>query len=295
MDNTPHTILDLLEDLGVCDRSQLEHFAPQVRDREDVAVLRCPQSGVIVLSRIDHMSREYYEGIEGFRYWSSDDRQKAINAGHEDKLRRKRWLEHVVTNKKWLDVGTGSGGILDALSSLACETIAVEPQKQAIECLRKAGHLVYKQIQDVPDHDFDVVSLFHVLEHFTDPLSELKLLRDRMNVEAKIYIEIPHANDFLLTFLKLEEFKNFTLWSEHLILHTRISLQHLLETAGFENIVIQGCQRYPLANHLHWLAKSKPGGHLSWDFLRTPELDREYENMLIKQDMSDTLLAIACK
>jgi hypothetical protein len=104
---------------------------------------------------------------------------------------------------------------------------------------------------------------------------------------------VPHAKDFLISFLDLDVFKSFTFWSEHLILHTRDSLKIFLESAGFSNICIKSYQRYPLANHLHWLAKGKPGGHIVWDYLRTAELDTAYANMLAKIDISDTLIAVA--
>ena len=38
-------------------------------------------------------------------------------------------LAKISKNKKWLDVGTGSGGILDALDKLAGTIVSVEPKK----------------------------------------------------------------------------------------------------------------------------------------------------------------------
>ncbi len=96
-------------------------------------------------------------------------------------------------------------------------------------------------------------------------------------------------------FLEHEQFKKFTFWSEHLILHTRASIKAFLHAAGFNNIVVQGCQWYPLANHLHWLVKNPLDGHENWSFLRTNELDAEYERMLINNDMTDTLIATGFK
>lgn len=137
--------------------------------------------------------------------------------------------------------------------------------------------------------------MFHVFEHLVNPLEELKKLHTKMSDNSRIIIEVPHANDFLLSFLENESFKKFTFWSEHLILHTRLSLQIYLEKAGFKNIVISGFQRYPLANHVHWLSEKKPGGHNIWDFLRTDALDCAYSEMLSNIDKNDTLIAYASK
>jgi len=116
-----------------------------------------------------------------------------------------------------------------------------------------------------------------------------------MSSQGKIFIEVPHARDFLISFMEHESFKKFTFWSEHLILHTRQSLTLFLEKAGFENVIVTGCQRYPLANHLYWLSENQPGGHKKWSFLRTIELDSAYSQMLSQLDKNDTIIATAIK
>ncbi len=289
------TIRKQLVELGLCDASSIRPFYPRVRDRDDIAVLRCTRSGVLFLSGSDHVDVSRYRQREDFGYWSVRDRQQAVNLCREDTARRKKILQHMVVNRRWLDVGTGSGGILDAVSSLAATVIAVEPQKAARESLERAGYRVYPDIESVEEDEFDVVTLFHVFEHLADPLGTLKLIRAKLAGNGKILIEVPHARDMLISFFDLDGFKRFTFWSEHLLLHTRQSLYRFLEVAGFSEIMIEGCQRYPLANHLHWLAQNRPGGHEKWRFLRTPELDDAYAGMLARLDRTDTLIATAAR
>ena len=93
------------------------------------------------------------------------------------------------------------------------------------------------------------------------PLKRCLVIKQRI-VPGLIFIEVPHANDFLLTNLANDEFKQFTLWSQS-TLHTRESLRRLLEFVGFEEIYIEGLQRYPLSNHLNWLVNGEAGGHIS--------------------------------
>jgi hypothetical protein len=178
-------------------------------------------------------------------------------------------------------------------SSISSKTVAVEPQESVRKVLIESGYEVYPSVDDVPYNNFDVVTLFHVFEHLIDPLGTLEVLKTKMSQGGKIVIEVPHAKDILIDFLDLDAFKSFTFWSEHLILHTRDSLRIFLEKAGFVNISIMGVQRYPLANHLYWLSRGKPGGHIEWAHLRTPELDAAYADMLAKIDNTDTLIAIA--
>ena len=169
----------------------------------------------------------------------------------------------------------------------------MEPQSGARECLQRLGYQVYRDLQDVRDNDFDVVTLFHVFEHLTQPLEFLRRIREILKPGGKIVIEVPHAKDFLLSTLDWEAFKAFTSWSEHLILHTRRSLTIFLQEAGFHEITVSGYQRYSLANHLYWLAKGKPGGHAVWKHLRSQLLELSYGDLLESIDQTDTLIAIA--
>ena len=283
----------LLCELGISTEHSIEPFYPRVRDRDDVAVLRCRRSGVILLSRSDHMSAAHYEDVETFHYWDAHDRLAAARSTLEDDRRRQTQFQGTIRGRKWIDVGTGAGGVLDLLAPMAAEAVAVEPQAGARAALAAAGYRVYRSLEDVPDADFEVVTLFHVFEHLTDPIATLATLRQKMTAGAKLIVEVPHARDFLLAYLDLEAFKAFTFWSEHLILHTRESLRAFLTDAGFSKVLVTGYQRYPLANHLHWLATGRPGGHVAWACLRSREVDEAYANLLASLDYTDTLIAVA--
>ena len=268
-------------------------FYPEVRDRDDISVLKCQKSGVIFLSSSEHIKISQYQSEKDFKYWNAQDRKTAVLYGYEDTLRRFEHFKHIIAQKRWIDVGTGAGGILDYLSQISSETVAVEPQESAREALIESGYKVYPSLNEVPHEDFEVATLFHVLEHLTKPIEVLETLREKMLKGGKLIVEVPHAKDFLLSFLDLDSFKSFTFWSVHLILHTRESLRIFLEQAGFSNISIVGFQRHSVVNHLHWLAKGKPGGHIEWDHLRTNELDIAYGSMLASIDNTDTLIAVA--
>lgn len=283
-------------DWGVCDEAAIEEYYPRVRDRDDISVLRCRKSGVIFTSTSEHMDISHYSEKHEFpHYWKEDNRERALVDSFADDSRRKDQFLSLISNKTWLDVGTGAGGVLDLLRPFAGSVAAVEPQKRALDSLRSQHYEAYSDISEVPSSEFDVITLFHVFEHLTDPLELLKTAYDKLKVGGKIVIEVPHARDFLFAYLDLEEFKKFTFWSEHLVLHSRSSLTAFLDRASFRNTIISGFQRYNLANHLHWMKEKKPGGHINWSVLSTEQLDDAYSSMLQRIDMTDTLIAIAEK
>ena len=99
----------------------------------------------------------------------------------------------------------------------------------------------------------------------------------------------------MLEFEELKEFKNFTFWSEHLILHTHKSLKSILTKAGFTNIKIEYFQRYGFDNHLGWFIKKKPGGHIFFKKYSSKKINSIYSQNLVKLKKTDTLFAVANK
>jgi len=161
--------------------------------------------------------------------------------------------------------------------------------------LKKIGYKVYKSSKIAKKNYYDVITLFHVFEHMKHPIKELKFIKSLMKKNSKIIIEVPHASDFLLKTLNLHEFKKFTFWSEHLILHVKKSLTTFLKLSDFDVEKVYGVQRYSLANHLHWMLKKKPGGHIHWNFMRIKILEKLYEKFLSLINQNDTLIIIARK
>ena len=103
-------------------------------------------------------------------------------------------------------------------------------------------------------------------------------------------IEVPNADDALLSLYENNEFADFTYWSAHLFLYTIKSLSMIIEECGKYSIESVGqVQRYTFANHLMWLAKGLPGGHNKWDFLDSEELNMSYAKKLQELQMCDTL------
>ena len=175
--------------------------------------------------------------------------------------------------------------------------IGVELQRRFLESMKSRGMPCTNSLVDIPDSSLDCIFSFHVLEHLPDPIGTLRDLKEKLRPGGLLIIEVPHARDILLSGpIASEEFKKFTLWSQHLILHTRDSLRALLSHIGFENIDIKGIQRYPLSNHLFWLAHKKPGGHVSTlSEIDSNELYEAYVASLAKIDRTDTLIAIVQK
>ncbi len=286
-----HKVLDQLCALGITKQEDVVEIFPQVRDRDDISVLCDKKSGVIFLSQSDHIDLQYYEAKEGCEYWSSSDREQAKQLVKDDDERRCAQFKELIRGKKWMDCGTGVGGVLDLLGKYASDVYAVEPQDHIRNELAKEGYKVYTSIDDCPVENIDIITLFHVVEHLIDASAAFERIYNMLAPGGKIVVEVPHAKDALITLFHLKSFKKFTFWSEHMLLHTKTSLKVFLEEAGFKNVRVEGYQRYPLANHIYWIFCGKPGGHKKWPFLRAAWLEQMYNTLLHKIDKTDTIIA----
>lgn len=69
---TENRIAELLISMGLSSNESLQSYFPRVRDRDDVGVLQCDRSGVICLSRTDHMDITHYEEMDNIDYWGGE-------------------------------------------------------------------------------------------------------------------------------------------------------------------------------------------------------------------------------
>jgi hypothetical protein len=130
-----------------------------------------------------------------------------------------------------------------------------------------------------------------VVEHLQDPRKILAELGNLLGPKGRLIVEVPSADDALLTLYDCDALQRFTYWSQHLFLFNASTLTLLAKQAGLKVIAVQHYQRYSLANHLHWLSLGKPGGHQHWAFLDTPELSHTYAQFLSTIGRTDTLIA----
>lgn len=289
-------IFQILKRLKLSNSKSIKVYHNKTRDRSDIKVFYCKKSGVFFLSSTKHLEKNHYENKKDYGWFANNSRTRSLNKYSKDDIRRKKQFKKYIKNKNWLDIGTGTGGILELLKKESKSISAIEPISFARNKLNKLGFKTYDRIENIDkSKNFDVVTLFHVFEHLVDPINTLKEIKTRMKKDGKLIIEVPHANDFLISFLDLDEFKNFTFWSEHLILHTKKSLEKFLKHTGFQLITMYGFQRYSFKNHLYWIKEKKPEGEKYLKGLEVNSISVAYNKFLEDNNFNDTIICIAKK
>lgn len=94
-----------------------------------------------------------------------------------------------------LDIGAGGGEWVYLMKSLGCDSYGVEPNTGYGNFARDNYgvdiHLGMYQESSYPLESFDVLTLFHVLEHLDDPVADLRRMSEYLKPEGRFLIEVP--------------------------------------------------------------------------------------------------------
>ena len=274
--------------LGLINKKNLSHIGYANRGIR-VKVLKDIKSNIYLLEK-NKISENYYLNDGKF---NSSQIRKYLKTLHENEKRRLNQFKHILKGKKIIDFGCEFGGFLKLVKK-AKEKLGVELNENCIKYIKNKNKniQVYKSIEEI-EKKVDVITMFHVLEHLPYQVHFLKIMKNKLKKKGKLIIEVPSANDILLSLDELVSFKKFTFWHEHLVLHTIKSLKKILSKAKFKKVKIIEYQRYNLNNHLGWFLKKKPGGHTYFKNLVDKNTSNNYKNYLINNHKTDTLIAIA--
>ena len=263
----------------------------EVRDNPMLKIAECHECALVFLYPRQDINEEHYRssGMHGAHLPSITEWQK-ITAS--DDQRRFTQFTSLIGGKKILDFGCGNGGFLLRAETHAAQVTGVEPENRITRHFEKSLDVVpCLEVLHTRAEKFDVITAFHVMEHLSDPISVLSDLKKLLAPGGCIVIEVPNAEDALLTLYESADFQKYTYWSQHLFLFNAHTLALVAARSGLTITAIEHHQRYPLSNHLHWLSKGKGGGHQKWSFLDSTELHEAYAHALAKIGKTDTIIA----
>ena len=140
----------------------------------------------------------------------------------------------------WLDVGCGRGELLAVAAERGWRATGVEPVRDAAEHARSLGLDVRQAtLEDsgLPQHSFDVVSAFHVVEHMPDALGFVRSVSRWVRPGGHVLFEVPNFRSF-------DRRNNGDGWRglrplEHIGHFSPATLRRLLEAAGLEDVRVR--------------------------------------------------------
>ncbi|MBU3820629.1 class I SAM-dependent methyltransferase [Flavobacteriaceae bacterium XHP0103] len=116
-------------------------------------------------------------------------------------LKRKLNLVNSLANEKenLLDVGCGTGDFLNVCKINGWNVLGVEPDEDARSIAnQKVGDKVFgsEQLHQLEPNTFDVITLWHVLEHLPEPGKDLAIFKKLLKPEGVLIIAVPNYKSF---------------------------------------------------------------------------------------------------
>lgn len=280
----------------LCQCLEINTVQVGARHAPKVDVCRCADCGLVFLwpcPTEEELDRYYAE------FYREDYAEPPVNERYqadldEARTRVHRLLSLLHPDTRVLEVGCGSGAFLDAVRPYVADVLGVEADAASRDWIeRRLGIPVLERVADILPgaKPFDLVVLFHVLEHVPDPVHFLQSLGQLLRPDGRVIVEAPNVDDALVAVYQIPSYLPFYYQKAHLYYFSKGTLARVFEKAGYR-ATIEGMQRYDLSNHIRWMLTGQPGGQGHYDIL-LPSVHVAYADALIRAGHSDTLWAIA--
>jgi SAM-dependent methyltransferase len=154
--------------------------------------------------------------------------------------------------RRLLDFGCGGGTFLERMAGQGWEVTGLDLSAEAVRCVREElglpvlhGTLPHP---DVPPDSFDVVTMWHSLEHVHAPLETLRQVRAVLRPGGRLFVAVPNIESW--------PFRQFGRWwygldvPRHLTHFAPATLRLMLERGGFRLDSLR------MIRHSDWLRSS---------------------------------------
>ncbi|THJ18113.1 MAG: class I SAM-dependent methyltransferase [Nitrospira sp. CG24B] len=184
---------------NLCGGTEVSILSDRSRSGKPLRTVICQACGLVWSDPRPHDARRFYE--EEYRLSYKDTyspRPKHVLRAGKVALSRFEKIESLLSSRKAiLDVGTGGGEFAYLLQSLGHGVNGIEPNRgYADYSIREYGltvQLGFAQDATFGLESFDVVTIWHVLEHTEDPGSILALLRSWLKPDGTLVVEVPNV------------------------------------------------------------------------------------------------------
>jgi SAM-dependent methyltransferase len=199
-------------------------------DKESQLLVTTPRPTVGDLSR-------YYDSDEYISH--SDSKKSFIDKVYQTvrnytiKQKVKLINSFNTTNKSVLDIGSGTGDFLMACKQNGWSIDGVEPNNNANKETRKKTFTeISKDISELGKKQFDVITMWHVLEHVPNLNEYISILKKILKPDGVLVVAVPNHKSYDATYYK--EFWAAYDVPRHLWHFSRLSIDKLFQLANMK-------------------------------------------------------------
>jgi 2-polyprenyl-3-methyl-5-hydroxy-6-metoxy-1,4-benzoquinol methylase len=176
------------------------------------------------------------------RYWQdykASVTPKLTHVLRAGRLARDRWRwaqaqQPAFKPERSIDIGASSGEFVYLMQRQGVDALGLEPHEGYSDHARRAlgvrvlTGVLQQRLPELPQQHYDLVSMFHVLEHLTNPVASLRALSQLLSPGGFLLIEVPDV-------ARLSSPKN-TFFRAHTFYFSAHSLDATVRAAGLERV-----------------------------------------------------------
>ena len=194
---------------------------------------RCSNCGlekIFPLPTLEELKNYYDESYsEGMYKTFIEAREMKLLTAKE----RLKQISSHCSQGRWLDIGCSDGVFVEQAQLQGMQSEGIDLSEVAIEEARKRNLSVYySSVENFePEHKYDTVTAFDVLEHVLDPVGFVQSVRSLLLPGGKVVLSLPDQGSVICKLMGKSWY--FYIPEEHLHYFNKSTVAKLLTNAGF--------------------------------------------------------------
>lgn len=188
----------------VCGSSSLTHFLDCIDyavSRESFSLQKCQQCELLTTTPqpSENELPKYYQFEDYVSHTSKATNliNKIYLLARRYTLRQKRKLISKYSNTgALLDIGCGTGNFLDECQRAGWKVAGIEPSEGARKIALDVTENISPSIAEHKGNNYNVITLWHVLEHLSDLNGSLEKIREMLGTNGTIFIAVPNYKSY---------------------------------------------------------------------------------------------------
>ncbi|MGJ8715222.1 MAG: class I SAM-dependent methyltransferase [Maribacter stanieri] len=104
--------------------------------------------------------------------------------------------QYSLNEKSLLDIGCGTGEFLAYAKNKNWNTVGVEVNQNARNKASNKNLKIYKSLEDLQSRKFNIISLWHVLEHLPKLNEKISLIKTKLDDNGTLIIAVPNYKSY---------------------------------------------------------------------------------------------------
>lgn len=209
--------------------------------QEDFEILECNDCKLLFTTPCPAPDKigDYYKSEE---YLSHNDEKKSLFARIYNIVKKtniKNKFNIAVDNKqsavRILDIGCGVGDFLNYAKEKGCKITGIEPNDDARKIAeKKLNTKVFSpaDLENLPDNSFDIITMWHVLEHVADLKTEIHHLQRLLKNDGRLILALPNYKSYDAEYYK-DKWAAYDV-PRHLNHFSRTSIENIFKETKFQ-------------------------------------------------------------